>query len=104
MVSLTARTVASICTHPMMHGMRKLLSAFIAKGRFGTHITGRRSQMDFKTAVRFCHVSAHIYRAGNPSKKYNKNHNIPLEERVPKSEQQHGDWCECDPEEDYGHY
>lgn len=59
--------------------------------------------MNFADAVRTCHVSGSIYRVANPSKKYAKNHSIPLKQRVPEKEQLHDDWEEYDPEE-FGHY
>lgn len=60
--------------------------------------------MKFEEATKICHVSAYIYRIGNPTKKYGKNHTIPLKERVPIEEQKYDDWYEYDPEESYGHY
>ena len=60
--------------------------------------------MKFEEAVDTCHVSACIYRIGNPTEKYGKNHRIPLEERVPIEEQKYDDWYEYDPDEIYGHY
>ncbi len=58
----------------------------------------------FKEAVKTCHISGYIFRLVKPNKVYGKNHPIPLEDRVPVSEQKHNDWCEYDPEEDYGHF
>ena len=60
--------------------------------------------MKFEDRVAFCHVSGCIYRLGNPSMKYNKNHRVSLAERVPKSEQAFDDWVEYDREEERGHY
>lgn len=60
--------------------------------------------MKFEDAVKFCHVSGAIFRLGNPNKKYNKNHTINLEERVPEWEKEYDDWEEYDPDEKYGHY
>lgn len=60
--------------------------------------------MKFKDVVICCHVSGSIYRKGNPKIKYNKNHAIPLIERVPKEEQNFNDWFEYDTEQEFGHY
>lgn len=60
--------------------------------------------MNFKDRAETCHVSGYIYREGNPKIKYAKNHQISLEDRVPKSEQLFDDWKEFDPDEEYGHY
>jgi hypothetical protein len=79
--------------------------------------------MKFEDAVRNCHVRSAIYREGDKwkiseggvsetgvirpkkgikvLKLYGKNHPIPLEERVPKEDQQFDDWEEYDPEEGY---
>ncbi len=58
----------------------------------------------FKEAVKTCHVSACIYRRSNPDTVYWNNHPTPLEDRVPLSEQKYSDWCEHDPEAEFGHY
>ena len=56
--------------------------------------------MDFKEAVATCHVRSAIYRTCEPTKKYWKNHTIPIKERVPVADQQENDWQEYDPRDD----
>lgn len=55
--------------------------------------------MEFEDAVKSCHVRSGIYRTGDTTKVYWKNHNIPIEERVPKKDQTCCDWAEYDPRE-----
>lgn len=55
--------------------------------------------MTFERAVRTCPVRGAIYRDTNPrGKLYAKNHEVPLEVRVPIEDQRHDDWEEWDGE------
>lgn len=57
--------------------------------------------MNFIKAAQRCHVRAGIYRAGQiPHVIYAKNHEIPLEDRVPKHDQAQDDWKEYDTVDD----
>lgn len=60
--------------------------------------------MKFEEACKWCHVRSSIYRKSNLAVKYNKNHTIPLHERVPLLDQQFDDWEEYDPADDYEPY
>lgn len=53
--------------------------------------------MTYEDAKMRCHVRSAIYRTSNPSVKYNKNHPISLDERVPECEKSATDWAEYDP-------
>ena len=53
--------------------------------------------MDYRTAKETCYVRSAIFRAGNPSIKYWKNHTKSLDERVPIKDQVMDDWVEYDP-------
>ena len=57
--------------------------------------------MTFAKACSSCHVRSAIYRSGNPSMKYAKNHHIPFTERVPAVDQAADDWFEWDPDDGY---
>jgi len=56
--------------------------------------------MTFKDAMAYCHVRSAIYRTAKPEVKYWKNHTVPLEQRVPKEDQQCNDWQEHDPRDE----
>ena len=60
--------------------------------------------MTFEDAKLFCHVRSAIYRKSKPSIKYNKNHDVPFEDRVPPEDQKASDWAEYDPSEEYPPY
>jgi len=53
--------------------------------------------MTYEDAKMWCHVRSVIYRTSNPSVKYNKNHPVPFDERVPDIDKAASDWKEYDP-------
>jgi len=53
--------------------------------------------MTYEDAKTTCHVRSAIYRTSNPAVKYNKNHPVPLDDRVPDAEKSATDWAEYDP-------
>jgi len=60
--------------------------------------------MTFEEAILSCHVRSAIYRKSKPNIKYNKNHDVPFENRVPIEDQKANDWEEFDPADDYPAY
>jgi len=56
--------------------------------------------MSLKEAIDWCHVRSAVYRTSDPTKKYWKNHPIPLLDRIPKEDQDAMDWEEYDPREE----
>ena len=57
--------------------------------------------MKYEDAKSKCHIRSSIYRKSDPKVKYVKNHTIPFDNRIPKSDQFADDWGEYDPNEDY---
>ena len=55
--------------------------------------------MNYEDAKSRCHVRSAIYRQ-SVGKRYWKNHQVPLDERVPDSDKQATDWEEYDPRDD----
>jgi hypothetical protein len=53
--------------------------------------------MTYEEAKTWCHVRSAIYRTSSPSVKYNKNHSVPFDERVPDEDKSATDWEEYDP-------
>lgn len=60
--------------------------------------------MTFQEAKAWCHVRSAIYRTSKPDARYNKNHNIPLEDRISIEDQEANDWEEYDPADDHAPY
>lgn len=56
--------------------------------------------MTYEEAKTRCHVRSAIYRTSKPSVKYNKNHPVPFDERVPDEDKSATDWKEYDPRDD----
>ena len=56
--------------------------------------------MKLEDAISMCHVRSAVRRESKPTVKYWKNHEIPIIDRVPQSEQNAIDWEEYDPRED----
>lgn len=56
--------------------------------------------MKFREVCSKCHSRAAIYRKSDPEIRYWKNHNIPLQFRVPQKDQDAVDWMEFDPRDD----
>ena len=53
--------------------------------------------MEYTKAKFICHVRSAIYRTSNPKVKYNKNHPISFDERIPDADKVATDWEEYDP-------
>lgn len=53
----------------------------------------------FSDACRVCGIGESIYQPSNPTKRYAKNHPIPLGKRVPLLRQIFGSWKIYDPED-----
>lgn len=56
------------------------------------------SMKTFDQAVRTCMVRGYIARRESPELHYWKNHPVPLDKRVPLSDQRADDWDDYDPE------
>lgn len=54
---------------------------------------------NFADACRVCGIDESIYQPINPTKKYAKNHQIPLSRRVPLLRQIFGSWKIYDPKD-----
>jgi hypothetical protein len=57
--------------------------------------------MTYEDAKYICHVRSAIYRTSNPKVKYNKNHPVPFDDRVPDADKVATDWQEHDPRESH---
>ena len=56
--------------------------------------------MNLQDAIDHCHNRSSVRRASQPDVKYNKNHPVPIIERVPTGDQSATDWEEYDPRDD----
>ena len=56
-------------------------------------------ERSFADACRTCGIGESIYQPSNPTKMYAKNHNIPLNKRVPLFRQILGRWRIYDPKD-----
>ena len=56
--------------------------------------------MKLEDAIKTCHVRSAIFRKSKPDKRYWKNHQTPIIERVPIEDIVADDWEEYDPRDD----